>query len=166
MLPGPKLESCYISISKIAMFSPKKWFKNHNFGISTTESFLTLHTERLKILTILVEFFFLSKQTQYWLQSWRVYKSDFIAILIDLMFSCIDQRLSKPSERKLMVNGAILNLSSHTRDTSRKKKALPSNKNWQRFIHPSLEKLNDYFCNHWWKDLFSGTIIFSFFFPT
>lgn len=33
-----------------------------------------------------------------------------------------------------MVNGAILNLSSHTRDTSRKKKALPSNKNWQRFI--------------------------------
>ena len=38
------------------------------------------------------------------------------------MFSCIDQRLSKPSERKLMVNGAILNLSSHTRDTSRKKK--------------------------------------------
>ena len=58
MLPGPKLESCYISISKIAMFSPKKWFKNHNFGISTTESFLTLHTERLKILTILVEFFF------------------------------------------------------------------------------------------------------------
>ena len=109
--------------------------------------------------------FFLSKQTQYWLQSWRVYKSDFIAIFIDLMFPCIDQRLSKPSERKLMVNGAILNLSSHTRDTSRKKKALPCNKNWQRFIHPSLEKLSDYFYNHWWKDLFSGTIIFSFFFP-
>ena len=58
MLPGPKMESCYIAISKIAMFSPKKWFKNHNFGISTTESFLTLHTERLKTLTILAEIFF------------------------------------------------------------------------------------------------------------
>ena len=134
------------------MFSPKKWFKNHNFGISTTESFLTLHTERLKILTILVEFFFSlnRRNIDYKVDEFTslIYKSDFIAILIDLMFSCIDQRLSKPSERKLMVNGAILNLSSHTRDTSRKKKALPSNKNWQRFIHQSLEKLNDYFYNH------------------